>query len=364
MAPKAILIKYSKSSAALTSVIIHVGLAAVAFSVVAVRVYVKPEQRFEYQSVPRPRMNLRRLQVPVKLNRQQSAPRLRKTLVTKPRTVSHQIRMPEIVGVSGGLGGSAGGQGLARLGFSLDQDLFGRAAAGGNELEGTFFDLKQKPDGSPARMDEEIYREVLKDFCNSWNIKRLERNYFQAPRKKYAAAFVLPKMNAEEAPRAFSVQGQVQPMQWVAYYKGAISAPQSGRFRFWGIADDVLMVRVKKQLVIDANRPSMDITGWTNNDENDRKYTIEGQPIRVGDWFYLKQGSVTEMEVMIGERPGGDFSCHLFIEQEGVDYPEGKDGRPILPLFKTEGIPSGLLAQMKIDPQICSSEGPEFGIYK
>jgi len=80
------------------------------------------------------------------------------------------------------------------------------------------------------------------------------------------------------------------------------------------------MMRIKKWLVIDANWPSMQIYDWASEDGRDKKCEMPGQKVLVGNWFHLKQGRRVEMEVLVGERPGGGFFCHLLVEQEGVEY--------------------------------------------
>jgi len=356
---------HSKSSAALVSLGIHAVLIVVALSFVAVTVINKPEQTFDAVKVKRPKMALKKLQVPVKIKKKKvQQPKLRKRIVSTPKNKSMDIRMPEISGIKGGMGYMDGGGGLGGIGFSLDLNLFGKNKGTGNELEGTFFDLKMKPDGSPAKMDKNYYNDVLKEFCNSWNIRRFENDYFKAPKKRFATTFMLPFMDANEAPKAFAVEDVVQPKQWVAYYNGKIAAPESGEYRFWGIADDVLMVRIKGDLVIDANYQKGKISDWKSDDERNRKLKAsqKEKELVIGDWFHLTKGRPTDMEVLLGERPGGRFYCTLLIEQDGVDYPRGADGLPILPIFKTQQVPGKLMEKMQIEPGTCTTEGPSYGV--
>lgn len=379
MAKKLFFASHAKSSAAMVSLAIHAVLIVVAVSFVAVKVIVKPEQTFETKQVRRPKVPLKKLQVPVNIKKKKTqAPKLRKRIVVKKEVKSVEIKMPEITGIKGGTGYLDGGGGLGSLGFGLEIDLFGGNKGSGNELEGTFFDLKAKPDGSPSDLKElpgkedrgqnNKYTEVLRNFAGSWNISRFEKRYFKAPKKKFATTFQVPYMRADEAPKAYAVDDVVKPKRWVAYYNGKIAAPESGRYRFWGIADDVLMVRIKRNLVIDANWPGLKgkITDWESDDERNRKFKSGGkeQGLVIGDWFFLGKDKPTDMEVLIGEQPGGQFFCRLFIEQDGVDYPKAPDGRPILPIFKTVDVPEKLVPQMKIDPNVGTVEGPNFGVLK
>ncbi|MDF7809076.1 hypothetical protein P4E94_16645 [Pontiellaceae bacterium B12219] len=365
MGKKRFFANHAKSSAALISLGIHAILIVVAISFVAVTVIKKEEQAFEAKPVTRPRLKVKKLQVPVNIKKKKiQKPKLRKNIVAKPKSKTMDIRMPEMTGIKGGMGYLDGGDGLGSLGFGIEIDLFGGNKGSGNELEGTFFDLKLDPDGSPTKMDDKYYVEVLRNFCGSWTLSRLERRYFKAPNKKFATTFMLPRMKAEEAPKAYGVEDVVQPRQWVAYYNGMISAPETGRYRFWGIADDVLVVRIKGRMVIDASWPSIKITDWDSNDEMDKKFKMSQQTVRVGDWFHMTKNKPVDMEVLVGERPGGYFFCHLMIEQDGVEYPKGADGRPILPIFKTVDVPEKLVQQMKINPGEATVEGPSFGVMK
>ncbi len=128
--------KHAKSSAALISLGLHVVLVIVALSFVAVTVITKDEQNFEAMKVQRPKMPLKKLQVPVNVNKKQSQrPKLRKRIVVSPKLNKDMpdIKMPDIAGVKGGLGSGAGnGFGnSAGLGFSMPEiDIFGVKSKG------------------------------------------------------------------------------------------------------------------------------------------------------------------------------------------------------------------------------------------
>lgn len=64
---------HAKSSAALVSLGIHAVLIVVALSFVAVTVITKDEQNFKAAEVKRPKMQLKRLQVPVNVKKKEGA---------------------------------------------------------------------------------------------------------------------------------------------------------------------------------------------------------------------------------------------------------------------------------------------------
>lgn len=122
---------HAKSSAALISLGIHAVLVVVALSFVAVTVIQKEEQHFEAKPVTRPKMQLKKLQVPVNIKKKKTQkPKLRKRIVVKPKLNKSMpdIKMPELTGVKGGLGNNAGTGlgGGGGLGFSMPEiNIFG-----------------------------------------------------------------------------------------------------------------------------------------------------------------------------------------------------------------------------------------------
>ena len=131
MRKKGFFSSHAKSSAALVSLGIHAVLIVIALSFVAVTVIQKEEKAFEAKPVSRPKMKLKKLQVPVNIKKKSTKkPKLRKRIVVQPKMNSTMpdIKMPEITGVKGGLGGGiAGGLGNAGgLGFSMPEiEIFG-----------------------------------------------------------------------------------------------------------------------------------------------------------------------------------------------------------------------------------------------
>lgn len=128
--------KHAKSSAALVSLGIHAVLIVIALTFVAVTVIQKEEKAFEAKPVNRPKMQLKKLQVPVNIKKKKvQKPKLRKRIVVQPKmnTSMPDIRMPEISGVKGGLGGGATGGigGAGALGFTMPEiNVFGVRSKG------------------------------------------------------------------------------------------------------------------------------------------------------------------------------------------------------------------------------------------
>ncbi len=397
MAKKRFFASHSKSSAMVISLSFHAIIAVVAILVVAVKVILPEDPDFQVKKVTRPTMPPKKIQVPVNVKKRKPKPRLRKRIVVNKKTFT-DIQMPEISGIKGGLG-NMGEDGIGGIGFDIEiGDLFGGDKSMGNELTGTFYDLKQTKEGKPSKLGvqyakaleedirttdaQAIFYEELARFNKGWNLSRLDA-YFKAPKKKYATFFMIPNINSSEATEAFGVSEVVTPDFWAAYYEGHIAASETGHYRFCGYGDDILLVRINKRLVIDASfepyKPDLH-TNWTSDDEDNQKYPIDGDMMYHGDWFKMTKGRPVKMEVLIGD-VGGRCSSRLLIQKKGVKYREvsfsytkgkGEDAetitgiRPVLPVFKTKEVPSdpNLIKKMKIDPNQATLEGPIFGAAK
>ncbi|MDF7798624.1 hypothetical protein P4C99_04070 [Pontiellaceae bacterium B1224] len=128
--------QHAKSSAAIVSLAIHAVLIVVALSFVAVTVIQKDDKPFEAKPVNRPKMQLKKLQVPVNVKKKKTQkPKLRKRIVVQPKLNQNapDIKMPEITGVKGGLGAGAGDGlgGSGALGFSMPEiNIFGVKSKG------------------------------------------------------------------------------------------------------------------------------------------------------------------------------------------------------------------------------------------
>ena len=232
---------------------------------------------------------------------------------------------------------SRSGQGLGSGG-----GFFGGAGkAGSGFLEGSYYDFKFTNTGRNTRMNENELTELLRNFAKSWN-ESLFNSYYQAPRKLYATRIVMPVMDAQDAPRAFRVNKPGS--YWTVLYKGKIRAPNDGTYRFVGLADDFLLVRLAGRLVLDASISEIAPEGrsgetrlfapfFKNNKHNDVYRNIIGGH-RVGRTFEVRKGQTYDLEILVGENPGGEFYAFLFIERIGENYPKDPNGHPILPFFE------------------------------
>lgn len=264
----------------------------------------------------------------------------------------------------------SGGQGIA--------NPFGMVDPNANALEGSFYDLKQTKNRESTDMTNEGIKKVISEFVTKgWKERSLSK-YYKASRTLYQTRLMIPLMPAELAPAAFDCEKEVQPSRWIVVYRGVVTPPKSGRYRFVGAGDDVLVVRFNGKHVFDhgftsgtlGSQISGNVDFFKGNQENDtlkklarRIYPME-LPVTyyeydttknwnqligglaVGAEFDAVAGRSYPIDILISEIPGGLFCASLLIEEIGVTYEKSSTGAPILPLFRLD---SGLPAPTKAD---------------
>ncbi len=361
------------SSAVLLSVAIHAVLFLLAGMLVVFTVVKKEEKKFEPpQVVERPRMKLKKPKVKVKKT---SKPKPTTRIVTKVNRASMpDIQIPEMSGMSEGFGGGLGG-------FELSLDLgeptlFGGSQSIGNDFVGIFYDLKRNRTGGTISYSPEAFSDrVIKFIKSGWSSGQLAR-YYRSANELYATCFMVPPVFSLLAPEAFGEPDTVGAL-WLAHYKGELVCPVSHTngitFRFRGVADNILVVRVDNEVVLSGCTAGgglgevINQAAWLGNLSADsRKYYMGSDLAVVGDWIRLEPGAPKKMEVLMGEIPGGAFFAMLAVEEQGVEYPKGPQGNPILPMFKTVEPPLDQIETIYADlipGQLSVTNGPVFCDY-
>lgn len=317
---------------------------------------IQPQQReYQMKTMRSQRSTAISTQVPIAVDRPSDL-NLPNIDIPKPQPNKAAIKAR---GDAGAIGGSLGG-GDGGSGFST---LFGNTSPLAGALEGTFIDFKQ--DRSRENPPSKGWMDAGKDFMRNYKLREF-RKFFNAPQKLYATHFYIPLMGADQAPRAYGVEQIVQPSNWVAVYQGKFRSLKGGTFRFVGTADDLLIVGVESKTVLFAGFTEFNPSDWKPNDEPSQK----GPPVSEylpklteGDWFKLAPGEAKDLSVVIGEIPGGEFACYLFIEEKGIEYEKAGDGRPILPIFKLKNLSQSDRNLILSDGYLKNVDGEAFGFY-
>jgi hypothetical protein len=320
------------------SLLVHAAAFLLAGLLVVFNVVNKEEKKFvPPKPVERPKMKLKKLKVTVTKS---AKPKSTMKIMSKmPKASMPQLELPPMTGMSAGLGGGVGGFEIMP---ELDEiSLFGTKMSTGSDFVGTLYDFKRTRRGSPTGIDiDNFLVEVGKFTRSGWKTSKLAK-YYKAPQKLYASNFMIPAVASDIAPVAFG-ERDMTGYAWIVHYKGKLVHPTGGKFRFWAQGDDFLLIRVNGEIVVDGSIYDSGqtsfrtyISDFVNVTADDNKYYIGYRLAAVGTWITLEPGVPLDMEVLIGEVPGGGFSAQLCIEEYGVEYPETSQGGPLLPMFKT-----------------------------
>lgn len=355
-------------SAVLLSILIHAALFILAGMLVVFTVVKRNEVEFEPpRTVERPKMKLKKPKPKIKKS---SRPQPARHILTKVNPANMpEIQLPEL----SGMGGDGLGQGFVG-GFDTmpgleDYSVFGSGQSIGNDFVGTFYDLKRDSTGRDIPMDPDMYRQALRKFViGGWKTSSLAR-YYRSPKKLYTTAFMVPPILSSVAPDAFG-EPDTAGYCWLVHYEGQLVHREGITFRFWGHGDDVLLVRVNGKLVLNACWPgeteALFTTLWQSNSADSRRYYMGNNLAVVGDWITLEPGEPLDMEVVIGEIPGGTFCSMLAVEVKGEEYETNRQNGPILPMFKTTNPSLDLIDSIYKDliPEEASvTNGPVFCDY-
>jgi len=316
------------------SLMVHAAAFLLAGMFVVFTVVQKEEKKFvPPKPVDRPKMKLKKPKVKVKKS---AKPKATTRIVTKVKRASMpDIQLPEMSGMTDGIAGGIGG-------FEIMPDLgeisvLGASQTIGNDFEGTFYHLLYDRGGGGITMDRDQFMLILRDFARSGFRQSKLARYYRTPKKLYTTHFIVPPIVSPRAPEVFG-EPELESYYYFVNYKGKLVYKEDIKFRFWGIGDAYISVFVDGEHVLvngwDHRLAFLDY--WQSSSADSDKYYLANQTMKVGDWIELKAGQPVDMEVFFGEWHGGQVSAGLLVEVDGVEYPETRQGGPLLPAFKTE----------------------------
>ena len=141
-----------------------------------------------------------------------------------------------------------------------------------------------------------------------------------------------------------------RPHGWMAWYEGKIKAPEPGRYRFWGYADNNLLVALNGKPVFEGSRYDShfrnDLEVFRNNHPSYPCLNARAGFAR-GKWFEVGKDSL-QIDLLFGETSENLTSGILLIEKEGASYEKTYWGQPKWPLFLTEYPKVKQLAELEV----------------
>ena len=135
---------------------------------------------------------------------------------------------------------------------------------------------------------------------------------------------------------------------WMAWYHGQVLPPRPGRYRFWGYADNHLLVAIDGKPVFEGSRrdSSFKELGIPRTDNPALPCLIARAGFACSDWIELSGDSVG-LDLLFGDVGGNLTSGLLLVEREGENYEETFWGQPKWPLFLTEAPSAEETAEFK-----------------
>jgi hypothetical protein len=124
---------------------------------------------------------------------------------------------------------------------------------------------------------------------------------------------------------------------WMAWYHGQVRPPQKGRYRFWGYADNHLLVAIDGNPVFEGSRSESPFRelGVPRTDNPSLPCLIAPAGFACSEWIEMN-GDPVRLDILFGEVGGNITSGLLLIQREGNTYEETVWGQPKWPLFLTE----------------------------
>ncbi len=275
---------------------------------------VEPKKREYKMRVKEQQSRASRPKIQPRLQSVRPSPLAMPTIDTKISPVKTELS--DLPGLSDGLGEGLGfGGGLGEL------TSFGYTLATSGTLEATLIDLKRDESGNPIGPESKGGRtKAIRRFTDSnWDLAHLTTKYYAADKKLYASYWIIGMTHASEAPKAFGVEGDIEPSGILAFYEGSFIPAKDMRMRFVGAADDVIVIRLDNRIVFDGSRDN----GFSKFDikKTPQEAPIAGMNTKTsfGSWINFQKGRSYDLKILLAEVPGGRFGCMLFYQIKGDD---------------------------------------------
>ena len=369
------------SKGAPSGLVISLALHAAAFFVAGIVVVISIKHpRKEPFVVPPPivRHSMQLIKPKVKVQKSaQPKPSARIVAQVKSRDLP-EILLPNVSGAGKGL---LEGTGIGDVCMDIPDvkilpTPFGDRDPTGNDLEGRFYDFKRNARGlirsvtaDPGTVPNDVDNIIHNFMKRGWNPSALS-DFYCAPKTLYSSCVCIGTVQSTLAPEAFG-ETETDGYAWAVLYKGTLVYPEDITFRFRGVGDKFMGVRVDGRVVMLAVYNSSvrqffsDI--WTSSAPDHRLYPMGEGKQAVGDWITLKAGEPVDIEILLGDRHGGLVYHQLVVEVEGEEYPRNPfGGGPTLPVFKTDNLTRAQLDALCLDVypgDVNLTNGPVFCDY-
>ena len=308
-----------------------------------------------------------------------AAPALSKRITTTAANVSIAVPAMEMnatgtdvmASVMSGLGASGLGNGVGGGGSGMASmplaglTAFGFKGSGAGGLVGHIFDLKQTKDHQPTEIKDDglfkdphfaddkdnpdrwfaLFRQcqddpsknknladgvlneakVINDFLSKgWDRSILEK-FYESPDPVTTYEFCILNAGQKAALKAFGVDNQMKMNHLLIHYRGKVTGPRDGTFRFIVyMGNGSLGIRFGEEVVFGSFKGLISRSSFKQATP-DKTPIYPGWGASVGPWFNVQAGRKYPMDVLMvvgGERPGdGGFDCIVLMEEKDPPTP-------------------------------------------
>ncbi|MDG1358341.1 MAG: FecR domain-containing protein [Akkermansiaceae bacterium] len=136
---------------------------------------------------------------------------------------------------------------------------------------------------------------------------------------------------------------------WMMWYQGKVKAPKPGRYRYWGYADNSLLVAINGKAVFNGSRFDTALREElpVKSERHPSFPCLNSKAgIASGEWIELGDEPV-QIDILFGEVGNRYTAGILMIEREGDEYPNTYWGQPQWPLFLTQEPSEQRAAELK-----------------
>jgi len=231
-----------------------------------------------------------------------------------------------------GKGGSGGGTGIGVGKGTGTRTFFGSHEKLDGTLVGRLYDFKQDRIRQKTSFN---VGDILKSFVGAEFSTSILSRFYLSPTPLYAHSIFFPRINASEGPKAFNVEKEVAPVNFMVHYTGMIAPSKDVTVRFCGYGDDWLIVGINGRVVLDgswATGANHVFFGWKPPETG--KQLFPGAIFTYGSWIDWSAGDYKKIDIAWSETGGGTSALGVYIQVKGETYQMGPDGIPEYPLFR------------------------------
>ena len=158
-------------------------------------------------------------------------------------------------------------------------------------------------------------------FSGGWDPNVLER-FYKSSEPMTAYQIAIPAATQQDALKAFGVEKEIKPNRFLIHYKGTLTAPRDGSYRFAILLDNgMLAIRFDGNNVLGSLSPLIRKDFFRDEPNKDG---FLGYKVKASKWLSLRAGQKYPIEILMvigGETIGDNFGCFLMMEEKNPPKP-------------------------------------------